>query len=188
MLTNAHSEKERVLLDDIFMPPDLDKFNNLGEHEEISSEELFKNLLDYPRIVIAGENQSGKTSLCKVMFKELRKRNFVPIYISDEKDLFRGRIENKISDSFHKQYDDDAFDINEIDKERIIPIIDDFHFAKNKEKHVKDLSVYPRCILIVDDIFSLNIEDEKLLASFTRFKISEFKPTLRNELIKNGGD
>lgn len=184
MLTNAHSEKERVLLDDIFMPPDLDKFNNLGEHEEISSEELFKNLLDYPRIVIAGENQSGKTSLCKVMFKELRKRNFVPIYISDEKDLFRGRIENKISDSFHKQYDDDAFDINEIDKERIIPIIDDFHFAKNKEKHVKDLSVYPRCILIVDDIFSLNIEDEKLLASFTRFKISEFKPTLRNELIK----
>lgn len=184
MLTYAHSEKERVLLDDIFMPPDLDKFNDLGEHEEISSEELFKNLLDYPRIVIAGENQSGKTSLCKVMFKELRKRNFVPVYISDEKDQFRGRIENKISDSFHKQYDDDAFDINEIDKERIIPIIDDFHFAKNKEKHVKDLSVYPRCILIVDDIFSLNIEDEKLLASFTRFKISEFKPTLRNELIK----
>ena len=184
MLTNAHSEKERVLLDDIFMPPDLDKFNDLGEHEEISSEELFKNLLDYPRIVIAGENQSGKTSLCKVMFKELRKRNFVPIYISDEKDQFRGRIENKILESFHKQYDDDGFDINEIDKERIIPIIDDFHFAKNKEKHVKDLSVYPRCILIVDDIFSLNIEDEKLLASFTRFKISEFKPTLRNELIK----
>jgi uridine kinase len=184
MLTNAHSEKERVLLDDIFMPPDLDKFNDLGEHEEISSEELFKNLLDYPRIVIAGENQSGKTSLCKVMFKELRKRNFVPVYISDEKDQFRGRIENKILESFHKQYDDDGFDINEIDKERIIPIIDDFHFAKNKEKHVKDLSVYPRCILIVDDIFSLNIEDEKLLASFTRFKISEFKPTLRNELIK----
>jgi len=184
MLTYAHSEKERVLLDDIFMPPDLDKFNDLGEHEEISSEELFKNLLDYPRIVIAGENQSGKTSLCKVMFKELRKRNFVPIYISDEKDQFRGRIENKILESFHKQYDDDGFDINEIDKERIIPIIDDFHFAKNKEKHVKDLSVYPRCILIVDDIFSLNIEDEKLLASFTRFKISEFKPTLRNELIK----
>ncbi|POZ88365.1 TIR domain-containing protein [Petrotoga sibirica] len=184
MLTNAHSEKERVLLDDIFMPPDLDKFNDLGEHEEISSEELFKKLLDYPRIVIAGENQSGKTSLCKVMFKELRKRNFVPVYISDEKDQFRGRIENKILESFHKQYDDDGFDINEIDKERIIPIIDDFHFAKNKEKHVKDLSVYPRCILIVDDIFSLNIEDEKLLASFTRFKISEFKPTLRNELIK----
>lgn len=184
MLTNAHSEKERVLLDDIFMPPDLDKFNDLGEHEEISSEELFKNLLDYPRIVIAGENQSGKTSLCKVMFKELRKRSFVPVYISDEKDQFRGRIENKILESFHKQYDDDGFDINEIDKERIIPIIDDFHFAKNKEKHVKDLSVYPRCILIVDDIFSLNIEDEKLLASFTRFKISEFKPTLRNELIK----
>ena len=94
------------------------------------------------------------------MFKELRKRNFVPVYISDEKDQFRGRIENKILESFHKQYDDDGFDINEIDKERIIPIIDDFHFAKNKEKHVKDLSVYPRCILIVDDIFSLNIEDE----------------------------
>lgn len=184
MLTKAHSEKERVLLDDIFTPPDLDKLNDLGEYEEISSEELFKNLLDYPRIVIAGENQSGTTTLCKVMFKELRKMNFVPVYVSDEKGQFRGSIENKILYSFHKQYDNDGFDIKEIDKERIIPIIDDFHFAKNIEKHVKDLSVYPRCILIVDDIFSLNIEDEKLLGSFTRFRINEFKPALRYELIK----
>ncbi|GAI46665.1 unnamed protein product, partial [marine sediment metagenome] len=66
---------------------------------------------------------------------------------------------------------------NEIDKERIIPIIDDFYFAKNKEKHIKDLSIYPRCIVVVDEIFGINIKDEKLIGSFTHLKIRELKPS-----------
>jgi hypothetical protein len=185
MLTKAHSQKERVLLNDIFVHPELGKYDGLREYEEkISSEELFRNLLDYPRIVIAGEDQSGKTTLCKMMFKELRNKNLVPVYVSDEKGRFSGIIENRISRSFHKQYDGDGFDIGKIDKERIVPIIDDFYLARDKEKHVRELSIYPRCILIVDDIFTLNIKDEKLIGSFAHFKIREFKPSLRYELIK----
>lgn len=184
MLTKAHSQKERVLLDDVFVYPELDKYDNLREYEEkISSEELLKNLLDYPKIVIAGEDQSSKTTLCKMMFRELRKKNFVPVYVFDKKNQFAGKIENKISRLFHKQYEG-VVDINEIDKERIIPIIDDFHFAKNKERNIKDLSVYPRCIVVVDDIFGLNIKDEKLIGSFAYIKIKELKPSLRYELIK----
>ncbi len=183
MLTEAHSQKERVFLDDIFVYPELDKYDNLREYEgKTSPEELLKNLLDYPKIVIAGEDRSGKTTLCKIMFKELRNKNFIPVYVSDKKTHFSGKIENKILHSFHEQYK--GIDINKIDKERIIPIIDDFHLAKNKEKHIKDLSIYPRCIVVVDDIFGLNIKDEKLIGSFAYFKIRELKPSLRYELIK----
>lgn len=183
MLIKAHSQKERVFLDDIFVHFELDKYDYLREYEQkVSSEELSKNLLDYSKTLIAGEDQSCKTTLCKVMFKELRKKNFVPVYVSDKNNQFRGRIENKILQSFNKQYE--GVRIDEISNERIVPIIDDFHLAKDKEKHLKDLSKYPRCIVVVDDIFGLNIKDEKLIRSFTHFKIKAFKPSLRYELIK----
>ena len=183
ILTKAHSQKERVFLDDIFVYPELDKYDDLREYKEkISSEELLKNLLDYSEVVIAGEGQSSKTTLCKIIFKDLRKKNFIPVYVSDERTYFSGKLENKILRSLHEQYE--GADIKKIDKERIIPIIDDFHFAKNKEKHIKVLSKYSCCIVVVDDIYSLNIEDEKLIRSFDYFKIRELKPSLRYELIK----
>ncbi|MBN2395622.1 MAG: toll/interleukin-1 receptor domain-containing protein [Candidatus Atribacteria bacterium] len=183
ILTKAHSQKEEVFLDDIFIYPELDKYDNLrGYKEKISSEELLKSLLDYSKIVIAGEDQSSKTTLCKMIFKDLRKKNFIPVYVSDKKTHFSGKIENKILQSFYKQYE--GVDIIKIDQKRIVPIVDDFHFAKNKEKHIKILSEYSYCIIVVDDIFSLNTNDEKLISSFIYFKIKEFKPSLRYELIK----
>ena len=183
MLTKAHSRKESVFLDDIYVYPELDKYDNLREYEErISSEEIFENILEYQKIIVAGEDQSGKTTLCKRMFKELRIRNFIPVYVSDKDTYFSGKIENRISNSLREQYK--GVDIDEIDKDRIIPIIDNFHHAKNKEKHINDLSKYPRCIIIVDDIFGLNIKDETLISSFTTFKIKELKPSLRYELVR----
>ena len=56
--------------------------------------------------------------------------------------------------------------------------------AKHKERHVNDLSAYKHQIIIVDDIFSLNIKDENLISSFTHFRIKEFSPSLRNKLIE----
>ena len=183
ILLKAHSQKERVLLDDIFVYPDLDKFDSLKDYEDtINSEEILKNILDYPRIVLTGEDQSGKTSLCKLIFKELVNNNFVPVYLNNEKTNFKKDIKNTISDSFSQQYEGD--DINDIDIDRIVPIIDDFHFAKNKEKIKLELSIYSRCVLVVDDIFGLDIEEEKFIGSFSRFKIKEFNASLRNEIIE----
>ena len=183
MLTKAHSRKESVFLDDIYVYPELDKYDNLREYEErISSKELFENILEYQKVIIVGEDQSGKTTLCKKMFEELRIRNFIPVYVSDKNTYFSGKIENRISKSLREQYK--GVDIDEIDKNRIIPIIDNFHHAKNKEKHINDLSKYPRRIIIVDDIFGLNIKDETLISSFTTFKIKEMKPSLRYELVR----
>ena len=126
MLTMAHSQKEKVFLDDIFVYPELDKYDYLKEPEEkVNTEELLENILDYPKIVVAGESQSGKTTLCKMIFKELRGMIFIPVYISDGKSHYLGKIENKIIDSLRKQYNMKNMDISEIEKERIIPILDD---------------------------------------------------------------
>ena len=186
MLAKPQSQNGSVFLDDIFIHFELDKhdnLDNLGEQrEKISSEDLLNNISNYPKIVIAGDNLSGKTTICKMIFNELRVRNFIPVYVSDKKTHLQGKIINNISDSLCEQYKD--IDINEIDNERIIPIIDNFHNVKNKEQRMKDLSTYLRCIITVDDIFGLNIEDEKLISSFTHFKIKELKPTHRYKLVE----
>lgn len=183
LLAKAHSQKEKVFLEDIFIYPELAKYDDLREYEKKdSSEKLIEDFCNYSKILIAGEDQSGKTTLCKKIFIELRKKNFVPVYISDKTNQYRGKIENKISKAYKKQYE--TVPIEEIDKHRIVPIIDDFHFAKNKEKCVHDLSLYKYQIIVVDDIFSLNFKDENLIKSFTHFKIKEFTPSLRNKLIK----
>lgn len=183
MLSNAHSFKENVFLDDIFVDVELDKFDNLKEYKEkITSSNLLQNLFDHEKIIIAGDDQSGKTTLCKKLFSELRNLNFIPVYVSDKKGHFSGTIENKIFKSLHEQYGE--IYKNEIDYDHIVPIIDDFHYAKNADKHLNNLSNFLHCIIVVDDIYSLNIVDDALNSSFTTFKIKELKPSIRYELVK----
>ena len=183
LLSRAHSQKDKVFLEDIFIYPELSKFDNLREYEKkIKSDALIENFHDYPKMLIAGKNQSGKTTLCKKIYIELRKKNFIPIYIFDKSYQYQGKIENRISNAYKEQYK--TTPIDEINRQRIVPIIDDFHFAKRKEKHIQDLSVYHHQIIVVDDIFSLNFKDENLINSFNHFKIEEFNPQLRNQLIE----
>jgi len=183
LLSKAHSQKNEVFLDDIFVYPELLKYDYLQDIEKKeSSRQLIENLLEYSKILIAGENQSGKTTLCKKLFIELRNKNFVPIYISGNINTYKGKIENILATEYNNQYEGVNFD--EIDKKRIVPILDDFHFARHREKHIQELSLYKYQIVIVDDVFSLNFKNEALIKSFTRFRIKEYSPSLRNELIK----
>ena len=184
LLTKTHPEKEELLLDDIFIYPKLVKYDDFIEYERIEdSEKLIKDFDNYSKILIAGEDQSGKTALCKKFYTELRQKNFVPIYLGDQEKKFQGRIENRISKAFKEQYKE-IIDLREIEKERIVLLIDDFHFAQDKEKFLDALKLYPYQIITVDDIFELNFRDETLANSYERFKIQEYTPSQRYALIK----
>lgn len=183
LLSKAHSRKEQVLLEDIFVYPELSKYDELRTYEKkISSKIVIKNFYDFSKILIAGESQSGKTTLCKKLFIELKNKNYVPIYLFDRTYQYHGKIENRIAAAFKEQYKNVS--IEEIDRNRIVPIIDDFHLAKKKEKHILDLSNFKHQVIVVDDIFGLNLRDERLISLFIHLKIEEFTPSLRNKLIK----
>lgn len=146
-----------------------------------NSKELKQKLLKKKKVLISGENQSGKTTLSKMIIKELHSIGYFPIYISDN-NQYEGLITNKIRNAFKEQYNNITYE--EINNEILIPIVDNFHFAKKKEKIVDDLKAFDLQILIVDDIFSLNIKDEHAANNYTQFKIAEYLPLLRNELIR----
>ena len=64
-LTKASSHKEIVSLDDVFIHPELGKSDDLGKYErKLNSRDLMASLLGGRKIVISGENQSGRTTLC----------------------------------------------------------------------------------------------------------------------------
>ena len=186
LLTKSHTQKEKVLLDDIFVSPELTKYNydEIIKHEKPQRlEQMMNNLYNYSKIVIAGENQSGKTTLCKKFWIELRHKNYVPLYLFDKEKIFLGKIKNRIIKAFEEQYQK-GVRIEEIDKDRIVLLIDDFHLAKHKENIMDALELYPRQILMVDDIFSLNFRSEALTKSFQHFKLNEFNPSRRDALIR----
>ncbi len=182
LLMKAHPQKENVYLEDIFVPPEFTVFDESREYDKkIDFNDFMKNILDYSKIVISGETLSGKTTICKIIFKKLRDMGLVPVYIRDQNRL-RGKLENIISRFFNQQYNGD---IKKVESAYIIPIIDDFHLAKNKDKVISQiLKKYDHVILVVDDIFSLNIIDSNLLSEFKYFHINEFKPSKRYELVK----
>ena len=191
-LSQSHHNKERVSLEEIFVPPQLKCFDDTREYDDniISYDDLEKNIFDYANIVIVGKGRSGKTTLCKRLFLSLRELGKIPVYINDKTKELKGSIEKKIEEGFNAQYQNiENIDFKDIIPE-IIPIIDDFYYVKTgkQEKIINALEAYPFSILIVDDIYNLNINNKYLLKKYRHFEIQEFLPTFRQKLIKKWGD
>ncbi len=181
ILTKSHSEKENLLLNDIFVYPKLKSYDDEEKSHKFDSELFKKDILSLNKIIIAGENQSGKTTLCKKLFQIYRDLNFVPIYLEDGNKYF-GISKNNIERAFKEQYN--SVDFSQIDSKRVVPILDNFHNAKHQEKYINELEEYEKQVLIVDDIFGLNIRKQNLINNYKKFKIREFTAIERNELIK----
>jgi len=181
LLEKSHKEKETLLLKDIFVFPILKSYDDTEKSHKYDSARFVTEVLQYGKIIIAGENQSGKTTLCKELFKIYRNLNFVPVYLEDD-NKYLGNPINKIERAFSEQYESNDFE--KIDKIRIVPIVDNFHIAKYQEKYIEQYKVFPNQVLIVDDIFGLNIKNQTLIQDYSKFKIREFTALERNELIQ----
>lgn len=183
MLEKSHPNKQEVLLKDVFVYPELELFDEKQEYEKTeSADKLLNHIINTKRIVIAGESLSGKTSLIKVLCTSLRGLNFFPVYIVDNEGTLHGLIENRVQSSFEAQYEGIDFDI--VDKSRVVVFVDNFHLATKKEKHISTLSQYGQVVLVVDDIFAMNMHDQELVSSYRSLRIKELKASLRNSLIE----
>ncbi|MDR2554661.1 MAG: toll/interleukin-1 receptor domain-containing protein [Fibromonadaceae bacterium] len=183
LLANAHADKGTVFLDDIFVYPNLTKMDEVTDREktidsEIFIEEFYKN----KKILLAGENQSGKTALCKKIYTKLKETGFIPIYLKDAK--FEGKIGNIIETALNKQYENKTNFNYENNMERIVLIIDDFYILSDKNRFMKKISYFGNQIIVVDDISTFNFRDEALTKQYSRYSIKPYGPKKRNSLIR----
>ncbi|MDR2836013.1 MAG: TIR domain-containing protein [Bacteroidales bacterium] len=181
LLSKSHSEKETLLLKDIFVFPKLKCYDDKEKSHKYDSAKFDTEILQYGKIIISGENQSGKTTLCKELFKIYRGLNYVPVYLEDD-NKYLGNPLCKIKTAFAEQYENVDFEL--IDTKRVVPIVDNFHMAKHKEKYIEQYAIFSNHVLIVDDIFGLNIRNHTLIQEYSKFKIREFTALERNELIQ----
>lgn len=181
ILSKSHKNKEILNLVDIFVYPKLKCYDEEEISHKYDSENFNSEILTYGKLIIAGENQAGKTTLCKVLFHVYRELNYVPIFLDDE-NKYLGNPHKKLEKAFLEQYDYETFD--DIDIKRIVPIVDNFHIAKYQEKYIEQYEPFKFQVLIVDDIFGLNIKNQALIAEYSKFKIREFTSLERNALIR----
>lgn len=181
ILSKSHHNKETVELKDIYVFPKLKKYDDVEIAQKYDSENLITEILNFNKIIIAGENQAGKTTICKVIYKIYLNLNYIPVYIEDD-NLFLGNPLAKLEKSFQEQYENISF--NEIEQNRIIPIVDNFHFAKHQDKYIESFKDFKYQVFIVDDIFGLNIKNQNLVKDYNKFKIREFSPLERDKLIR----
>lgn len=181
ILSKSHKNKEILNLDDIFVYPKLKCYDEEEVSHKYDSENFNSEILSYEKLIIAGENQAGKTTLCKVLFQIYRKLNYVPIFLDDE-NKYLGNPHKKLEKAFLEQYEFEAFD--DIDIKRVVPIVDNFHIAKYQEKYIEQYESFRFQVLIVDDIFGLNIKNQALIAEYRKFKIREFTSLERNTIIR----
>jgi len=180
LLSQSHSAKETLELNDIFVYPHLRYHDGLDSGTVYNSKRFEDDLLKLGDIVISGDNQSGKTALCKRIFHLYRCLNLVPIYIQDDNRLL-GNPMTRLRGFFEDQYDGESYD--SIPNDRIVPIIDDFHTVNKKDKFLKSYDLFQRRVIVVDDIHNLDIRHESLLTGYNRFSIKEYPPSLRDELL-----
>lgn len=184
-----HERNDKTVsdLNTFYIYPELRKEKpELTRKRDFSSKDLINSIIKIPKnIAIAGDNQSGKTSLCKKIICNLLEVNdFAPIYLQfgpHEK----GLIKNKIDKAFSRIYNlkkDACFD-NRIK----YLIFDDFHLLDNQEqvKYIdyvlKEKNAFT--IIIVDSLFNGSIEKQKLKNYFESYTLIEFGHLLRSELI-----
>ena len=102
LIKYLHKDKETLHLNDIFVSPELQRFNDIGENDKvISSSDLTGEFNERPKLMISGETQSGKTTLCKTLYKQLREFGFIPVYLCDSSEKkYKGLLKNRIDESF----------------------------------------------------------------------------------------
>ncbi|MBE8232938.1 MAG: TIR domain-containing protein, partial [Endozoicomonadaceae bacterium] len=175
---------KKFKLKDLFVERTLSKYERVRDNADDAKRINSADLINHKKILIAGDVQSGKTTLCKELFGQYLKKGLVPVYISVPNDpTLPGLIENRIQDKYIEQYGNKSAKFDVI-KGKVVPIIDDFHKANNKEKHIQHLSEYENSLVIVDDIFALNLRDEKLVQSYIHFKLHEMNETQKVSLIR----
>ena len=135
----THRKVNQVKLDDIYVIPDIEieKSNELVDIK--SARFLLQNLSSY---IISGEEQQGKTSLLKYLYKELLKKSFLPLYI-DATSIKKSSSEHEVSKALVEQYQNLTFEDFKNNQKAVILIdnIDDIPLnKKHKNKLLEEIN------------------------------------------------
>ncbi len=183
-----HKHKEKVTLNDIFVAPDLK--NIKSEYDNIGKTIRALKLVDSiaPKKLILGSEQSGKTSLSKILFNTYLKQDFFPL-LCNGKQIHDTDKDKLFSRLIKEQYSEQSLDNFKKTKKQRVLIIDDYNKLKINIRYqktlLKNLAESVDVLIIISDT-SIKYDESKFveLSDFMQHEILSFGNLRRNELIE----
>lgn len=183
---------EELKLSDFYVFPDLDfdnaKNNSLGSFYD--AERLVGESINIS--IIRGENQSGKTSLARMLYNKFTRLDKYPILI-DCKTLKGKTGERIVGNCFKEQYEPKNGDLerfNQFDKSDKIAIVDNLHSLLLVSSTALELIAYlearfGKIIILSHSLYALQSKLESLYMGAKVFTIRPLGYRKRNQLIEN---
>lgn len=199
----AHPNKSNIGMKDIFIYPRLKLHNSETRENELNiqienSQNIIDSIESNDRLVLFGEENVGKTTLLREIFRALHDRDFIPIYV-DGKHLKYTSIEQirkVVETNFRYQYSEN--ELQSFHQENISDIfilidgIDNTPIKNQKAKAtlIKNFQeAYSGLIFTASELFTLEeiLSDEQLdinlFSQFRHYEILDLNYSSRRRLI-----
>jgi len=185
----AHRNREHVSLDDIFVFPDLKSLNKSVEdtRSDISGENLWEC---GNRILVLGDEQSGKTTLAKKLFLDAHLHGFFPLLINGI-DITNSNLKAQISKLIAYVYPSISAE-ELLQKPNLVCIVDDISACKLSRKIsvvIESLNlIFPRTIFLAEEPYRFIVPDFPELDDYEKLEILGFGHVRRTKLIEKWVD
>ncbi|MCW4443587.1 toll/interleukin-1 receptor domain-containing protein [Vibrio splendidus] len=178
---------ENIQLLDLFVYPDLKRINNEIENTDVfvDSKNLinsgdFKNKLH----IFLGDEQSGKTSLSKVLYIKALSNSLIPIYLKGEDIKKANEFEKLVEKSFVEQYKNSSF----FRTPDIVIIIDGITDSPLNQKFMKNLishevSKYNSVIITSDTMLRMQDQIINEFKDYTIYELQSLGSKKKDELV-----
>jgi energy-coupling factor transporter ATP-binding protein EcfA2 len=181
-------------LDKLFVYPDIletNKSKQKLENNEINSKKLIDiKTFKHNYILIEGAEQSGKTSLCRMLYLQYENTGFFPVLINGKHITGKANIKNIVNEEYQKQYDSTK-EYWSLEKEKRFLLIDDIN---NKSANDKNYAIFLQsirenfeyAIVLIDELSNLSNKstEHDHFYLFNDYSISPLGFVRRDELIK----
>lgn len=180
----THRKVNQVSLENIYVVPDveLDSENDLVDIKP--AKYLLKNLGHY---IISGEEQQGKTSLLKYLYRELLKKSFLPVYL-DALSIKKASTEQVISKALAEQYNKFPFDSFNQNEKAVVLIdnIDEIGLNKKfKSKFLEEVNkITDNTFITCHSSYSFIYGDIPALDEHDRIELLGLGNKKREELVQ----
>jgi len=204
----THPNKSELVLEDFFVYPALRelRIDKRSEEEQpvldniVNSTLLFEINDTENKVLLVGDDKSGKSSLCRMLYKHYYNNGYVPVSIEGNpiNSTSIERFDRLVTRYYTEQYSNDTLEIfRQLDNQRKLLIIDDFDKSKLNTQYKPVLlnrinKCYPNIIITANNLFQIEEilykekseeETEDILEHYKQFEILEFGHRLRSQLI-----
>lgn len=181
----THPRVNRVLLSHIFVSPDMEVIDDDYEEYDIESSEL---LLSRPgKYLISGDEQQGKTSLLKFLYKEFLKQSVISLYL-DAKDIKKSDPSKLIAKATAEQFSKINVDIFETSADKVL-LIDNFDEIGLNQKH-QDIFLnkvhqsFDKVVITCNSSFDLMSSELEMLGDYRVCRLLGLGHLKREEIAK----